>query len=283
MTAPPLIGVIGGEGEAVKFAAAAETCSVAIRLYVPSQSLEQFAAGLSVAVPDSFVPLPLARELSKHVPLVPNLHALEAAQDRLVERQLFKSLGILCPPFAGVESVTGVETAIAKFGLPACLLSRGKLGPTAGQSRRLSDTAAVSVEFAQVDKPAIVEADAECDTVVHLAGVRTSEGNVEFWPPVEGSLLEIQVDRLPLDVLKRARSVATRVAEALNLVGVFRVKLLQIQGHLLAYEFLVGLSLRIVNVFDDIQIQGLFANQYENHLLASVGLPLRACDLVVGN
>ena len=73
--------------------------------YDDPATLEQFSAGLA-AVTYEFenVPVAAARFLAERVPVYPPPAALEAAQDRLIEKTFFQQLGIATPPFAPVDS-----------------------------------------------------------------------------------------------------------------------------------------------------------------------------------
>jgi len=66
------------------------------------------------------VPVEAARFLAKHVPVYPPPEALEAAQDRLNEKSLFKKLGIATTSFAEVNGAGDVDAAVKKTGLRRC-------------------------------------------------------------------------------------------------------------------------------------------------------------------
>ncbi|KPV49293.1 phosphoribosylaminoimidazole carboxylase, partial [Kouleothrix aurantiaca] len=82
--------------------------------YDDAATLEQFAAGLDVVTYEfENVPVAAARALAEHVPVFPPPAALEAAQDRLTEKNFFQNLGIATPPFAPVDSRADLDAAIA--------------------------------------------------------------------------------------------------------------------------------------------------------------------------
>ena len=62
--------------------------------------------------------------LAKQVPVFPPPGALEAAQDRLREKQLFEKLGIATTEFASVPAASDLEPALKKVGLPAVVKTR---------------------------------------------------------------------------------------------------------------------------------------------------------------
>src|SRR4051812_11370811 len=58
------------------------------------------------------VPADTARALAGDVPVYPSAHALEVAQDRLVEKEQFQALGIATAPFRAVGDRGGLEAAV---------------------------------------------------------------------------------------------------------------------------------------------------------------------------
>src|SRR5215207_3899712 len=73
--------------------------------YDDTATLEHFSAGLD-AVTYEFenVPIAAARFLAERVPVYPPPAALEAAQDRLIEKTFLQQLGIATPLFASVDT-----------------------------------------------------------------------------------------------------------------------------------------------------------------------------------
>ena len=73
--------------------------------YNDEQALEKFANGLEVVTYEfENVPVDAARFLAERVPVYPPAAALEEAQDRVREKQLFRKLGIGTAEFAEVGS-----------------------------------------------------------------------------------------------------------------------------------------------------------------------------------
>src|SRR5690606_24398253 len=61
---------------------------------------------------------------ARHAPVYPPAAAIEATQDRLVEKRLFRSLGIPTAAFVPIESLDDLETAHRELGLPLVLKAR---------------------------------------------------------------------------------------------------------------------------------------------------------------
>src|SRR5256885_13935041 len=95
--------------------------------YSDHDALEKFAHGLELVTYEfENVPVEAARFLAKHVPVYPPPEALEAAQDRLNEKSLFKKLGIATTSFPAVNGAGDVDAAVKKIGLPAVVEKRGQ-------------------------------------------------------------------------------------------------------------------------------------------------------------
>ena len=88
-------------------------------------ALEKFAHGLEVVTYEfENVPVDAVHFLAKKVAVYPPPGALEAAQDRLREKQLFEKLGIATTEFASVPAASDLDLALKKVGLPAVLKTR---------------------------------------------------------------------------------------------------------------------------------------------------------------
>ncbi len=85
-------------------------------------ALEKFASGLELVTYEfENVPVNAVRFLAERVPVFPPPAALEAAQDRLREKQLFLDLGIPTTDFAPLTDRDALDAAVKKVGLPAML------------------------------------------------------------------------------------------------------------------------------------------------------------------
>ena len=85
-------------------------------------ALEKFASGLELVTYEfENVPAAAVRFLAERVAVFPPAAALEAAQDRLREKQLFLELGIATTEFAPVTDREALDFAVKKVGLPAML------------------------------------------------------------------------------------------------------------------------------------------------------------------
>ena len=186
---------------------------------------------------------------------VPNARALELGQDRLVEKELFRRLGIATAAFGSVEEV----------GLPALVKSR-RFGYD-GKGQRVVET----TEALGVDE--LAEAIVPFDRELSIVAVRGSDGSTAFYPLTEnehrGGILA--VSRAPARDAPQAAAerLAAKLLDDLDYVGVLAVELFDVGGELLANEF----APRVHNT-GHWTIDGAETSQFENHLRAILGLPL---------
>jgi 5-(carboxyamino)imidazole ribonucleotide synthase len=219
------------------------------------------------------VPADVADFLSSHTQVHPSPKALAVAQDRLVEKNFFNSIGIATPAYAAVNSLDELQAAMATIGYPAVLKSRTQGYDGKGQSvlRTAVDLAAAWTVLDGV--PAIVEAFVPFSREVSVIAARNAAGEIVYYPLSEnrhrGGILRVSEcttnDRLQVS----AQVYVTRLLEALNYVGILALELFEVDGQLIANEF----APRVHNS-GHWTIEGAQTSQFENHLRAITGLPL---------
>ena len=245
--------------------------------YSDFDALDRFAHGLALVTYEfENVPVEAARRLSRHVPVFPPPEALEAAQDRMNEKTLFRKLDIPTTEFAPVNSAAELERAISRLGLP-CVLKTRRLGYDGkGQwvLRSEADVAELRREFPSA--PLILENFVCFTRELSILAVRGRAGETAFYPLVEnhhrGGILRLSLapaPRRPEALQLEAENAARRILEALDYVGVLAVELFDCGGRLLANE----IAPRVHNS-GHWSIEGAVTSQFENHLRAVAGLPL---------
>ncbi len=248
--------------------------------YRDKLALAEFASQVDVATFDfENVPAESAQWLSDRVPVFPNPRALSIAQDRLVEKTLFRELGIPVPDFADVADRAALDAAIARIGTP-CILKTRRLGYDGKGQFRIKSAADVDAAWGALGAQAetvglILEAFVPFERELSVIAVRGRDGAFRTWPLTENwhvdgvlsvSLAPARVD----DALARtALAHAQALGEALDYVGVFALELFCHDGVLLANE----LAPRVHNS-GHWTIEGSETSQFENHLRAVLGLPL---------
>lgn len=245
--------------------------------YTDESALEKFASGLELVTYEfENVPVQAAKFLAQRVPVYPPPAALEAAQDRLAEKTLFRSLSINTTDFVPVAKPNEFDGAVKQLGLPAVLKTcrMGYDGKGQWILRTAEDVAHAKSELPKVHL--ILERFVPFTRELSVLAVRSRAGETAFYPLVEnhhrGGILRLSLAPAPaLDagVQRAAEDIARRVLESLKYVGVLAIEFFEHEGRLLANE----MAPRVHNS-GHWTIEGAVTSQFENHLRAVLGLPL---------
>ena len=209
------------------------------------------------------------------VPLWPRAHALETAQDRLVEKTFVATLGGRTAPFAAVDDAADLTAAIARIGAPGILKTRRDGYDGKGQWRIMlpGDAAALALP---AGTPLIYEGFVAFEHEFSVILARGLDGVIRFWDSAEnvhvGGILDTcSVPAAPaIDAqVEAARDLSRRIAEALGYVGVMAVEFFATDDGPVFNE----MAPRVHNS-GHWTIEGALTSQFENHIRAICGLPL---------
>jgi 5-(carboxyamino)imidazole ribonucleotide synthase len=230
-------------------APAAEVGELLVGAYDDPDLLDRLADG-AAAVTYEFENVPVAA--ARRVGAVPAAAALEAAQDRRTEKELFQRLGIPTPAFGDVPPPVVVKTR--------------RLGYD-GKGQRIERGAYAAAE------DELAEELLDFDRELSLIAVRGRDGETRFYPLVENVHGDgiLRTSRAPAADAPQAEAeeYATRLLDELGYVGVLALELFEVGGRLLANEF----APRVHNT-GHWTIEGAATSQFENHLRAVLGRPL---------
>ncbi len=228
--------------------------------------------------------------------MFPSLIALDVAQDRLKEKQLFNELDIATVPFVSVSSLADLQQASQTLGLPIVLkTSRGGYDGK-GQYviketsdiklawQALEDAVSGKGSLTSTPAPLIAEGFINFSREVSIIAARAQDGSVRCYDLVEnyhhqGVLAKTQAPAVGTSHLFiKAQKTMTILMNHLDYVGVMALELFvskdeQGYDHLLANE----IAPRVHNS-GHWSIEGAITSQFENHIRAVVGLPLGDTD-----
>jgi 5-(carboxyamino)imidazole ribonucleotide synthase len=241
------------------------------------QALEKFSHGLRVVTYEfENVPVAAAKFLAERVPVYPPEIALEEAQDRLREKQLFRRLEIPTTEFVEIAKCEDLDAAVKQVGLPT-MLKTCRMGYD-GKGQWLLRTAD-DVEKARAEMPGvplILEKFVPFTRELSILGVRGRNGEIAFYPLIEnhhrGGILRLSLAPAPnltASLQQEAEHAARKVLEELGYAGVLCIEFFEIGGRLLANE----MAPRVHNS-GHWTIEGAVTSQFENHLRAILGMPL---------
>ncbi len=251
--------------------------------YGDADALAEFAGKIDVATLEwENVACDAVRQLAAMVPVHPGAHSLEVAQDRMAEKQFVEWLGGRTAAWAGVDSREALDAAIAQVGLPAILKTRRFGYDGKGQARIITAADADAAWEAIGQQPAILEGFVTFAHEFSVILCRGQDGAMVDWPvPVnlhKGGILA--TSSLPAPALVRGQAeeavaLARTVAEKLGHVGVLTCEFFACKDGPRFNE----MAPRVHNS-GHWTIEGSAASQFENHVRAVVGLPLRPTTLV---
>jgi 5-(carboxyamino)imidazole ribonucleotide synthase len=236
-------------------------------------------------VPDEVLSALVAAGVALH----PTPDALVFAQDKLRMRRRLMEIGVACPAWAQARSADDVEAFAAQAGWP--LVAKTPRGGYDGKGVRVVDTVDDLQDWLdQVGEPGPLAdgilLEERVDFVRELAVLiaRSPSNQAAAWPVVE----TVQTDGICTEVLAPApgldpglAAVATeaglRIAESLQVTGVFAVEMFEVRdAESGAPSYVVNeLAMRPHNS-GHWSMDGAVTGQFEQHLRAVLDLPLGA-------
>jgi 5-(carboxyamino)imidazole ribonucleotide synthase len=239
-----------------------------------TQALAKLAAAVDVVTLEiENVAVAALESLRGRIDVYPPPAAVAAAQDRLAEKALFRSLGIPTAEFVTIDSAgdaAGAET----LGWPAILKTR-RLGYDGRGQRVVTSSAALAAAWQEQGcVPSIAEAFVEFEREVSLIAVQGMRGERAFYPLSENihrsGILATTI--APYDdtaLQQQAERWLTAIMTKLDYRGVLTVEFFQTKNGLVANE----MAPRVHNS-GHWTIEGAVTSQFENHLRAVLGWPL---------
>ncbi|MGK2877522.1 MAG: 5-(carboxyamino)imidazole ribonucleotide synthase [Solirubrobacterales bacterium] len=229
------------------------------------------------------VSAPALEAIAGHTRVAPAPRSLQVSQDRLLEKQLFESLGLPVAAYRAVETLDELESALEALGTPAILKTR-RLGYDGKGQMRITAPAEVDHAWKSVEaEPSVLEAHVNFKRELSVVVVRAADGSTVAYPLAEnvhrsGILHTSRAPVMELDDPLQTLAVerATAIASELGHVGALALELFDVDGDLVLNE----IAPRVHNS-GHWTIDGCGASQFENHVRAVTGLPLGVAEPIV--
>lgn len=292
------IGILGGGQLGRMLAGAAAKLGLHTHIYAPDAespaaavsaawtranfddeaALRRFAAAVDVVTYEfENVPAECARVLlASGVPVRPGAAALEASQDRVIEKEFLNQSGVATTAFAPITKLDDIAPALTRLGLPSVLKTRRFGYDGKGQVWIRSADQAEAAWKAIGRAPAILEAAAPFVMEVSIIAARGLDGAVRFYDLAhnrhENGILQESVAPALVDdaVVEAAQSAAEALLDRLDYVGVLAIEFfLMPDGRLLANE----IAPRVHNS-GHWTADACACGQFEQHIRAIAGWPL---------
>jgi 5-(carboxyamino)imidazole ribonucleotide synthase len=259
--------------------------------FADEAALGDFAANVDVVTCEfENVPARALEIAGKKAPVHPPAKAFAVAQDRLVEKDFMRGLGIPVADYADVHDEESLRDALARVRLPAILKTRRFGYDGKGQALVRNEAEALAALHDLRGEPALIERLVAFEREISVLVVRGQDGALTFYDPVEnvhqnGILAVSRVPaRITADCALEARRIAGTIAQALGHVGVLCVEMFQREE---APRLLVNEIAPRVHNSGHWTIDACLVSQFENHIRAIAGWPLgetaRHSDAVMTN
>jgi 5-(carboxyamino)imidazole ribonucleotide synthase len=201
---------------------------------------------------------------------------LHITQNRLREKRFLTKSGIACAPFAEVNSLEQLQTAITTIGLPAVLKTADSGYDGKGQIT-ISEANETAAAWEHVGgQPAVLESWIDYQQELSVLVARSTTGEIATCGPIANDHANhiLDVSRFPMPELahiaKAAEQIAHTLAERLDLIGLCCIEMfLARDGQLIVNE----IAPRPHNS-GHLTIEACPTSQFEQQVRAICGLPL---------
>jgi 5-(carboxyamino)imidazole ribonucleotide synthase len=247
--------------------------------YADRDALARFAGAVDVVTCEfENVPAETLEAAARAAPVFPHAKSFAVAQDRLVEKDFVRGLGIEVAPYATVSSLDDLRAALRKVNSPALLKTR-RFGYDGKGQVLIGDEAEAESAWAAIGRvPAVLEGLVRFEREVSVIAVRGQDGAAKFYDAVENVHQNgiLAMSRVPARISQSsadaARSIAGKIAEALQHVGVLCVEMFDRGGN--SPDLIVNEFAPRVHNSGHWTLDACLASQFENHVRAICGWPL---------
>ncbi|MCB1423528.1 MAG: 5-(carboxyamino)imidazole ribonucleotide synthase [Nitratireductor sp.] len=240
-------------------------------------ALKEFSAACDVITYEfENIPVSAVSFLEENNLLFPSSLALEKSQDRLTEKNFLRDLGIATAPFAPVEDVASLKTAIAEIGTQAILKTRRLGYDGKGQVRINGDTGIEEAWQAIGAVPAILEGFVDFAREISVIAARDRNGRVVCYDPAENVHREgiLRTSTVPAasspQTTAKAVKIAETITDALDYTGVMGIEFFVLGDGALAVN---EIAPRVHNSGHWTEA-ACDVSQFEQHIRAVAGWPL---------
>jgi 5-(carboxyamino)imidazole ribonucleotide synthase len=245
--------------------------------YDDLDAVKRFAKNVQVVTFEfENVPAATAEAAEQFAPVRPAGNVLHTTQHRLREKTFLATHGFPHAPFIAVRSLTDLQGASAKLGLPAVLKTAGWGYDGKGQIMLKADADLALAWKSLATDEAVLEGFIDFQCEVSVVAARGTDGAFTHWGVIENAhhnhILDVSVApaRIPPNVHDEAIKVARAVLEQLQVVGVLCVEFFVTKsGKLLINE----LAPRPHNS-GHLTIDAFTTSQFQQQVRAVCNLPL---------
>lgn len=228
------------------------------------------------------VDLEAARYIEAQGKLPQGAYALEVTQNREKEKNTMKELKLPVPNFSIVRNGRDAEQALEHVSLPAVIKTcRGGYDGKGQLKIETEKDYADTVAFAEEHGHCIIEEWITFDKEISVVFSRSQEGEIAFFPLSENEhrdhiLYETTVPASVSEtVQKKAYHAAELLAEKMQIVGTFAIEMF-VDGE----EIYINEMAPRPHNSGHYSIEACSVSQFDQHILAICGLPLKEIQLL---
>ena len=214
----------------------------------------------------------------------PSVKSLKVIQDKYTQKEALKEADVAVPRFLEVKSVEDIAEAAKEFGYPMMLKARTG-GYDGKGNAKIDSEANISEAYKELGSGEIklmVEEFVPFTKEISVIACRGIDGKRVIYPVAENAHKNsiLDVTSVPANISeeasKNAMQVADKVMSIFEGVGTFCVEMFVTEDNQI---YINEIAPRPHNS-GHYTIEGCFANQFENHIRAIMGLPLGSTDLI---
>ena len=250
--------------------------------FLDEAALAAFADAVDVVTYEfENVPARTAEVLEAHRPVRPNPRVLALTQDRLIEKQFIRGLGLSTAEFADVRDPQTLAAAVEALGRPSILKTR-RFGYDGKGQARIADGGDLARIFATLGGAAcILEGFVPFIKEISVVAARGANGEFRAYDVCENVhehhiLATTTAPAAISDTTAAAAIEATRrIAEAAEYVGVIAVEMFVVRSDA-SEELVINEIAPRVHNSGHWTLDGAETSQFEQHMRAVAGWPLGA-------
>jgi 5-(carboxyamino)imidazole ribonucleotide synthase len=254
---------------------------VTIGRFDDATALQRFAESVDVVTYETEnIPLDTVATIQPIRPVLPGIDVLRVTQDRLLEKDFIRSIGVETAPYQAINGIDDLRTAL--LGLQGrAILKSVRMGYDGKGQVAVDRLSSPEVAWRQMGgEQGILEGfvDFRCEVSVIVA--RGVDGSVAAYPVVENHHAHHILDRtiaparVDAAVAAAAEAAAIGIARALDVTGLLAVEMFVTRdGHVLVNE----LAPRPHNS-GHWTMDACYTDQFEQLVRAITGLPLGSTD-----
>ncbi|MEQ9518870.1 MAG: 5-(carboxyamino)imidazole ribonucleotide synthase [Parvibaculum sp.] len=295
------VGILGGGQLGRMLALAAAKLGLRVHIYAPENTspaaevadkatcgayedaakLSAFAKSVDIVTYEfENVPGETARIMGEHALVRPCARALAVSQDRLDEKTFLSGLAIEVAPFAAVDSLIDLQSALTSLGTPAILKTRRFGYDGKGQVKIDQPGEAKAAYDALKGAPAILEGFVPFEKEVSVIAARAADGSFAAYDVGENDhrhhILHTTTvpATLPTALANEARAITQKLMDGLDYVGVIGVEFFIVKHGNGTHRLCVNEFAPRVHNSGHWTMDACAVSQFEQHIRAICGWPL---------